>query len=218
MPDVISFLTAILGLFSAIVAYKSVINEKIKKTGEVKTVDDFKDLKTTANAFGTIFLVLIFYFGFIIIMMSFPSIIGKVLSMNNGKETEKKSDKIVDYLQIKTLNEISFYSANSIPNSTKKDEQFDIVLNNSLDDKEYDLVIKILNSYSSVKKKENSINKSIDYFIEKNEYLYALKASDLYDSISIKEKQKIRIISDINIKRKKANSIIKKDSLTKVST
>ena len=151
MPDVISFLTAILGLFSAIVAYKSVKNEKMKKSGEIKTVDNFKDLKIAVNAFGTILLVLIFYFGFIIMMMSFPSIMEKVLNMNNEKENEKKSDQIVDYSQIKTLNEISFYSANSISNSTKKDEQLDIVLNNSLEDKEYDLVLKILKSYSSVK-------------------------------------------------------------------
>ena len=88
MPDVISFLTAILGLFSAIVAYKSVKNEKMKKSGEIKTVDNFKDLKTAVNAFGTILLVLIFYFGFIIMMMSFPSIMKKVLNINN----EKKSD------------------------------------------------------------------------------------------------------------------------------
>ena len=207
MPDVISFLTAILGLFSAIVAYKSVKNEKMKKSGEIKTVDNFKDLKTAVNAFGTILLVLIFYFGFIIMMMSFPSIMKKVLNINN----EKKSDQIVDYSQIKTLNEISFYSANSISNSTRKDEQLDIVLNNSLDDKEYDLVLKILKSYSSVKKEENSINKSIDYFIAKDEYLYALRASDLYYSVSIKEKQKIRIISDINMKREKVNPIIKKE-------
>ena len=207
MSDVISFLTAILGLFSAIVAYKSVKNEKMKKSGEIKTVDNFKDLKTAVNAFGTILLVLIFYFGFIIMMMSFPSIMKKVLNINN----EKKSDQIVDYSQIKTLNEISFYSANSILNSTKKDEQLDIVLNNSLDDKEYDLVLKILKSYSSVKKEENSINKSIDYFIAKDEYLYALRASDLYYSVSIKEKQKIRIISDINMKREKVNPIIKKE-------
>jgi len=211
MPDVISFLTAILGLFSAIVAYKSVKNEKMKKSGEIKTVDNFKDLKTAVNAFGTILLVLIFYFGFIIMMMSFPSIMKKVLNINNEKENEKKSDQIVDYSQIKTLNEISFYSANSILNSTKKDEQLDIVLNNSLDDKEYDLVLKILKSYSSVKKEENSINKSIDYFIAKDEYLYALRASDLYYSVSIKEKQKIRIISDINMKREKVNPIIKKE-------
>ena len=205
MPDVISFLTAILGLFSAIVAYKSVKNEKMKKSGEIKTVDNFKDLKTAVNAFGTILLVLIFYFGFIIMMMLFPSIMKKVLNINNEKENEKKSDQIVDYSQIKTLNEISFYSANSISNSTRKDEQLDIVLNNSLDDKEYDL-----KSYSSVKKEENSINKSIDYFIAKDEYLYALRASDLYYSVSIKEKQKIRIISDINMKREKVNPIIEK--------
>ena len=196
MSDKINFFTAILGLVASIIALKGIFKEKKTNSVKSKTVDTLEGFKKTFNAVGSIVLVMALYFGYMIMMMAFPSIMTYVTNIGKAKQVEIDNN-IIPYEKIRTHSEIVFYSAKSLYSNTNKDKQLDLLIEKSLSDKEYELVLNIIKSYSSNSKKEKAIDVAFEHFLRNKEYLYALMVSDLYSSTLKNDNQKIKIINGI---------------------
>ena len=198
MPDTLNLIAALLGLVASLIAFKSISNGKKTSSGDSKNMDALDGFKKTFNIVGSIVLVMALYFGYMIMMIALPSLMGYAQNIGKKENAKESIIKTIDFTQIKTLNEIKFYSAQSMFSNTNKDKQLDLILESALKDKEYELVVKILSTYFSNTKKDTSIDRAMDHFIVSEEYLYALKASEIYFSNSKKDNQKIRIIEIIN--------------------
>jgi len=142
------------------------------KTKTRKTADmdgDFKALKKTFNVLGTISLIMIFFFGFIIFFSALPKIFS-VTSRNSGKtqiEQESVKIKFDDHM---SNNFIAFEAIKLIYSTTRKDAQFVILVEKALITEENELIVDIINNIYSTNVKSNAIDIAFDYYIRTHKY------------------------------------------------
>jgi ABC-type uncharacterized transport system fused permease/ATPase subunit len=134
MDDWIKLLTAVLGLITAIVVYNKTKTKRIADKQIVNMGDDFKGLKSTVNVVGTISLIMVLYFGFIILMAAFPRIFSFALGINSEKQT-KQVNTTEEKIRINeniSNNQLAFEAIKLMESSTKRDAQFIILIDKSL--------------------------------------------------------------------------------------
>lgn len=191
MSDKINFFTALLGLFSAILVFRG----NKQQSFVVQKNDPFLGLKKTFNTVGSISLVFILYFGYMILIMSFPGIMNLAMNIGNKKEIMDTSESVVeyDYSQLETNNQIAFRAAQLISSSNEREKQYDIIISESLYSNEFDLVVLILNSYTNIRSKEKKLDEVLSFFIKNEKYIYALKVSEGYQGRKKDEAMKMII-------------------------
>lgn len=179
MSEQLNFFTALLGLLSAILVFRGNKSQNIYTNSKD---DPYKGLKKTFSIVGSISLVLILYFGYMILMIGLPGLMD--LAMNIGKRKEaKNTSEIVaeyDYSKLQTKNQIAFRAAQLITSYKDKEKQYGIIILETLKDGEFDLTISILASMPAGKKKDYFLEESFNYFIDNKKYIYALKVADEY--------------------------------------
>ena len=150
MDDWLRLITAILGLLSAVVVYKKI---KLKR---IEMGDEFRTLKSTANIVGTIALIMIIFFGFI---LSFPAVVrifGLLISDANKNITEEtRIEMIVD--DDIANNRIAFNAIQKITSNSRRDEQFLILLKKALTQEDNNLVVNIITNIISNTVRTNAI-------------------------------------------------------------
>jgi len=213
MDDWIKLFTAILGLLSAVVVYNKTKTKKVKDIEKVVDMgDDFKTLKSTANVVGTIALIMIIFFGFILAWPAFIRIFGILLSSETSKKNtveEKQIEVVID--NDTTNNRIAFNAIQKINSYSRRDEQYLKLLEKVLAQDENNLVVNIITEINSSTVRTNAVNMAFDYYIKHKKYFWVTNLIDHYNSYATREK-KVLILLD-SIYRDENEKSIRSESL-----
>ena len=189
MDDWIKLLTAVLGLLSAVVIYNKTKTKKVVDMG-----NDFKTLKSTLNITGTIALIMIIFFGYMLVWPAFFKFYNFVLSGDKKSKVEESKIELVLDNDI-TKYRIAFNAIQKIYSSSKRDEQYLKLLEKVLTQEEDNLVVNIIMGINSSKIRTNAINMAFDYYINNKKYFLATNIIEYYNLNSTRE-EKIIILLD----------------------
>jgi hypothetical protein len=199
MDDWIKLFTAILGLLSAVVVYNKTRTKKVKDIEKVVDMgDDFKTLKSTANVVGTIALIMIIFFGFILAWPAFIRILGVLISSESSKKNtvEKKQIEVVIDNDT-TNNRIAFNAIQKINSYSRRDEQYLKLLEKVLAQDENNLVVNIITEINSSTVRINAVNLAFDYYIKHKKYSLVINLIDHYNSYSTREEKVLTLLNSI---------------------
>lgn len=197
MNDWIKLITSIFGLISAVIVYNKTKTKKVIDKGKVIDMgDDFKTLKSTANIAGTIAIIMLIFFGFILAWPVFMKIYVILLS----NETSKKNTVEVKQIEVVidndiTNNKIAFNAIQKINSHSRQDEQYLKLLEKVLAQDENNLVVNIITEINSSTVRTNAVNMAFDNYIKHKKYIWATNLIDHYNSYSTRE-EKVLILLD----------------------
>jgi hypothetical protein len=188
--SIIRLLTAIIGLITAVL---TII--KIRKT--INMSNDFRAFKYTLNFFGTISIVIIFIYGLIFIIYSFPYLLSKI-SGNDRKNTTQQ--EIISLDVSSANNYMAFESIKLISSSTSRDAQLLLLIEKTLDSEEEELVVEIIDTISSSTEKSKAVGISINHYI-KTDKLYLIPNIINFNPSSTDKEKNVILFLDALYKR-----------------
>ena len=189
MSDNLNLLTAIIGLLAALMVFT-----KNKTRGKIEMENNFRALKSTFNIVGTISLIMILFFGFIILMYSMP----RIFSMISGNDRSINNENITLEVNLDnnvSNNHIAFEAIKRMPFNTGKNRQLMILLERTISTENYEYIRNIINEFSLNKQKTDAINIAFNHYISEKEYHNALNIIQYYPFNNDKEKMILQLLN-----------------------